>query len=279
MPLTFPSNPTNGQTASYLFTDTNGVEIKRLWTFDSGASSWVATPSNLAVGGNGAPGADGATGIVGEITAGGVGMFNAQRLSFFSSDSSVDVLGITSDSGITIDISGGGANPQGPDTSIQFKDSTSLSGISEATIVSDPSVLNPRGFSGNFVYYTESPSGDSATYSTDTIFNIPFGTRNIITLDNIALGEGQTLTFSGLDSSKTGASLTLIIGHTGTSGSTIVFPSDMGIYWSDGGPFGVTTGGDAKIYPTSNKKIDVLYFFSDGNYLFGNLMNSFKQSR
>lgn len=281
MPLTFPPNPTNGQTASYTFTDTNGVEIKRLWTFDGGASSWVATPSNLASGGgNGAPGDDGATGIVGIITAGGVGMLNAPRLSFYSSDSSLDILGITSDSGITIDISGGGANPQGPNTSIQFKDSTSLSGIDEATIVTESSVLNPKGFSGNFVYYTESPSGNSSSYSTETTITVPFGTRNTFTIDNIALSEGATLTINGIDSSKTGASLTLILGHTGASGSVILFPNSMGVYWSDGGPFGVTGGSDAKIYPRPNvKRFDVLYFFSDGNYVFGNLMNSFKQSR
>lgn len=48
--LTFPKNPSEGQTASWTFTDDNNVVIKRLWTFDAGTSSWSATPANLASG-------------------------------------------------------------------------------------------------------------------------------------------------------------------------------------------------------------------------------------
>lgn len=293
--LTFPQNPTDGQTITFQFTHTGGDAennvLTRTWSWDARRGAWVGNSSN-ASGAGGAPGAQGPEGpegsegpqgpigIVGLITGGGIGMISAPRLSFNSSDASVVILGITSDSGITIDISGGGANPQGPETSIQFKSGASLSGISEATIVTDPQLLNPRGFSGNFVYYTESPTSSSTQYSTEQTITVPFGSRNTFTIDNIALNSGVTLTINGISSSKTGASMTLILGHTGASGSSILFPGSMGIYWSDGGPFGVTSGTNARIYPRPDiKRFDVLYFFADGTYVFGNLMNSFKQSR
>jgi hypothetical protein len=174
---------------------------------------------------------------------------------------------------------GGGANPEGPEGSVQFADGSSLSGVAEARIVTVNNINNQRGFSGNFVYYTESTTGNSAVISDNTTISVPFGTRNIYVVDNIALGANKTLTFGGFTGSRTGASMTLVLGYTGESTSTIVFPGNQGIYWAEG-PFGVTTGSDAKIYPrTSPKKFDILYFFADGTRIYGNAQKDFKTSR
>jgi hypothetical protein len=220
--------------------------------------------------------------IFGQITGGGAGMTKAPKLAIVAGDSSVTITGITSDAGITISITagaGGGANPEGPEGSVQFADGSSLSGVAEARIVTVNNINNQRGFSGNFVYYTESTTGNSAVISDNTTISVPFGTRNIYVVDNIALGANETLTFGGFTGSRTGASMTLVLGYTGESTSTIVFPGNQGIYWAEG-PFGVTTGSDAKIYPrTSPKKFDILYFFADGTRIYGNAQKDFKTSR
>jgi hypothetical protein len=102
--LTFPKNPSDGQTASWTFTDDNNVVIKRLWTFDSGTSSWSSTPANLASGSggigsqgptgpagsngsNGSDGATGATGTIGSIFVNNVEYTDVQTLKFFSDHS------------------------------------------------------------------------------------------------------------------------------------------------------------------------------------------------
>ena len=98
-------------------------------------------------------------------------------------------------------------------------------------------------------------------------------------IDNIALNANQTLTFGGFTGTYTGASMTLILGYTGATSSTIIFPGNQGIHWAEG-PFGVTTGTDAKIYPrVTPKKFDILYFFADGKRVFGNSQKDFKTSR
>lgn len=219
----------------------------------------------------------------GQIAGGGVSMTKSPKFAIVAGDSSVTITGITSDAGITLTITagaGGGANPEGPEGSIQFADSSSLSGIAEAKIVTVNNINNQRGFSGNFVYYTESTTANSNSITTDTTpITVPFGTRNIYVVDNIALQGGQTLTIQGFDASYTGASMTLILGHTGEATSSIKFPGSQGIYWSNG-PFGVTTGTDSYIYTRpSPKKFDILYFFADGTRVYGNLMKDFKTSR
>jgi hypothetical protein len=205
-------------------------------------------------------------------------------LGFTSSDGSVSlsVAELGAEGEIRLNITagaGGGANPEGPEGSVQFADGSSLSGVAEARIVTVNNINNQRGFSGNFVYYTESTTGNSAVISDNTTISVPFGTRNIYVVDNIALGANETLTFGGFTGSRTGASMTLVLGYTGESTSTIVFPGNQGIYWAEG-PFGVTTGSDAKIYPrTSPKKFDILYFFADGTRIYGNAQKDFKTSR
>jgi hypothetical protein len=102
--LTFPKNPSDGQTASWSFTNDNGVEIKRLWTYDTESTSWIATPSNLASGSggigfqgptgpagsngtNGTDGATGSTGTIGSIFVNGVEYTDIESLKFFSDHS------------------------------------------------------------------------------------------------------------------------------------------------------------------------------------------------
>ena len=97
--LTFPKNPSDGQTASWSFTDFNEVTITRVWTFDAGVSSWVATPSNLASGGGGGigtqgptgpagtNGTDGATGTIGSIFVNNTEYTDIEALKFFSDHS------------------------------------------------------------------------------------------------------------------------------------------------------------------------------------------------
>lgn len=102
--LTFPKNPSDGQTASWSFINDNGVEVKRLWTYDTESTSWIATPANLASGSggigsqgptgpagtngtNGTNGATGATGTVGSIFVNGVEYTDIESLKFFSDHS------------------------------------------------------------------------------------------------------------------------------------------------------------------------------------------------
>lgn len=220
--------------------------------------------------------------IYGQVTGGGVGMTKAPKLAIVAGDSSVTITGITSDAGITISITagagGGGANPEGPEGSVQFADGSSLSGVAEARIVTVNNINNQRGFSGNFVYYTESTTADSSIKSIETTITVPFGTRNIYIVDNISLNAGVTLTVGGF-SHITGSSMTLVLGYTGESSSRILFPGNQGIYWAEG-PFGVTTGADAVIFTRpSPKTFDILYFFSDGSRIYGNRQTNFIQSR
>lgn len=221
--------------------------------------------------------------IFGEVTGGGAGMTKAPKLAIVAGDGSVTVTGITSDAGITISITaggggGGGANPEGPDGSIQFADGSSLSGLAEASVVTDSSVNNSKGYSGNFVFYTESTNHPSGLI-TNGSETVPFGTKNIHILDNIALADGVTLDIVGFTGAYTGASMTLILGYTGANNSRIRFPANQGIHWG-GGPFGVTQGSDAYIYTrTTPKKYDILYFFADGTRIYGNIQTNYSTSR
>jgi hypothetical protein len=90
--LTFPKNPSDGQTASWSFTDSNGVTITRVWTFDDGVSSWVSTPSNLAsgsggIGTQGPTGPAGTTGTIGSIFINNTEYTDIEALKFFSDHS------------------------------------------------------------------------------------------------------------------------------------------------------------------------------------------------
>jgi hypothetical protein len=284
--ITFPENPQDGETFSFTFTHTGGAAgntpITRTWSWNASRNAWISNGgSGGGNGGNGSPGPTGAqgfqgiTGIVGLITAGGVGMFNSPRLSFASPDNSIILSSITGDSGITVQLSGS-ATPVGPEGSIQFRDGDSLSGIPQATISSSSELLNPFGYSGNFLQYTESISANSNQITTTAEITIPFGEKNIISYKNIALDEGATLTISGFSQTKTGASMTLILGYTGASGSSILISGNPPILWSGGGPIGVTQGQTAYLWPRiSPKRYDVLYFFCDGSDIFGNYLGNY----
>ena len=170
----------------------------------------------------------------------------------------------------------GGGNPQGPEGSVQFADSNSLSGIAEVGVFSNNSLNPSKGLSANFLHYTESLSADENAISSNTNKDISFGTYNTYRIPNIRLDENRTFTIQGL-SPITGASLTLILGHTGASGSKIEFSENMGIYWANGGPsLGDIGGGTAYIYPTATKKYDIIYFFSDGTEIFGNHQRNYR---
>lgn len=174
---------------------------------------------------------------------------------------------------------GGGGSPQGPEGSVQFADSGSLSGISEVGVFSNNSLNPPKGLSANFLQYTESLSGDYAVKTTTENISVDFGLYNIYIIPNISLNESAVLTINGLNPA-TGSSLSLILGHTGASGSKIEI-ANMGVYWSDGPLNGGISGGigyTANIYPNSSvKKFDVLYFFSDGTNIFGNHQRNYLQ--
>jgi len=219
----------------------------------------------------------------GQIAGGGVSMTKSPKFAIVAGDSSVTITGLTSDAGITLTITagagGGGANPEGPDGSIQFADGSSLSGLAEASVVTDSSVHNSKGYSGNFVFYTESTNQDSGLITNGGPETVPFGTKNIHILDNIALADGVTLDIVGFTGAYTGASMTLILGYTGANNSRIRFPENQGIHWG-GGPFGVTQGSDAYIYTrTTPKKYDILYFFADGTRIYGNIQTNYSTSR
>jgi hypothetical protein len=92
--LTFPKNPSDGQTASWSFTNDNGIVVNRSWTFDAGTSSWSSTPANLvgfggggSIGPQGPTGSQGSTGVLGSIFVNGVEYVNVESLKFFYSDS------------------------------------------------------------------------------------------------------------------------------------------------------------------------------------------------
>jgi hypothetical protein len=310
MPIDFPIDP--GLTPSYQYTY-NGITQNWIWGASqqvggvTGPEAWISQGFTITSAAEGAPGEQGFQGFQGIIGPTGVQGFQGNQgrqgpgnvlevvvnsvsypdtilLGFTSSDGSVSLsvaeVGAEGETRLNITAgAGGGANPEGPEGSVQFADGSSLSGVAEARIVTVNNINNQRGFSGNFVYYTESTTGNSAVISDNTTISVPFGTRNIYVVDNIALGANKTLTFGGFTGSRTGASMTLVLGYTGESTSTIVFPGNQGIYWAEG-PFGVTTGSDAKIYPrTSPKKFDILYFFADGTRIYGNAQKDFKTSR
>jgi hypothetical protein len=310
MPIDFPIDP--GLTPSYQYTY-NGITQNWIWGASqqvggvTGPEAWISqgfTITSAAEGASGEQGFQGFQGIIGptgvqgfqgnqgrqgpgnvlEVVVNSVSYPDTILLGFTSSDGSVSLsvaeVGAEGETRLNITAgAGGGANPEGPEGSVQFADGSSLSGVAEARIVTVNNINNQRGFSGNFVYYTESTTGNSAVISDNTTISVPFGTRNIYVVDNIALGANKTLTFGGFTGSRTGASMTLVLGYTGESTSTIVFPGNQGIYWAEG-PFGVTTGSDAKIYPrTSPKKFDILYFFADGTRIYGNAQKDFKTSR
>lgn len=168
---------------------------------------------------------------------------------------------------------GGEANPEGPDGSVQFNDSNSLSGIAEVGVFTNEQLNPSKGLSANFLQYSESISSDAeSNLISEKILTLEFGRYNIYSVPNIRLDEGATFTVEGLVPT-TGASLSLILGHTGASGSKIQI-SNMGIYWADGPLNGSVDSGlgyTAYIYPNPLvKKYDILYFFSDGNEIFGN---------
>jgi hypothetical protein len=100
--LTFPKNPSDGQTASWSFTNDNGIVVNRSWTFDAGTSSWSSTPANLVgfggggvgtqgptgpTGTNGTNGTNGATGTIGSIFVNNTEYTDIEALKFFSDHS------------------------------------------------------------------------------------------------------------------------------------------------------------------------------------------------
>lgn len=304
MAIDFPIDPS--LTPSYQYTY-NGITQNWIWgasqqvNGETGPEAWISQGFTITSAGEGSQGVQGFQGNQGfqgfqgnqgrqgpgntlEVVVNSVSYPNTVQLGFTSSDGSVtlSVAELGGEGELRLNITagaGGGANPEGPNGSVQFADGSSLSGMAEATIVTVNNLNNSRGFSGNFVYYTESTTASSSTISNGTTITVPFGTRNIYIVDNIALANNQTLTFGGFTGSYTGASMTLVLGYTGVSTSTIVFPGNQGIYWAEG-PFGVSSGSDAKLYPrTTPKKYDILYFFADGTRIYGNAQRDFKTSR
>lgn len=242
MTINFPNNPGygEGETSSYTYSS-DGIVQSWYWgeTGDNPVEAWIPNYS-------------------GTIGGGGVGSQGNQ--------------GFQGSAG-----SGEGGSPQGPEGSVQFADSGSLSGIAEVGVFNNNSLNPSKGLSGNFLQYTESLSADTQIKTSNETKNISFGLYNVLSIPNIALSENQTFNLDGLVSS-TGASLTVILGHTGASGSKISI-SDMGIYWS-GGPSIGGTGATSYIFPSpTKKKFDVLYFFSDGNNIFGNHVSNYIQTR
>ena len=243
MSINFPNNRGYGEGLTSTFTyNSNGIVQSWYWgeTGDNPVEAWIPFYSNIGVG----IGRQGHQGPTGQDGNGG----------------------------------GGGANPEGPNGSIQFADSGSLSGIAEVGIFTNTKLSPHKGISGNFLNYTESLSSDNEVKNQSSqTKTLDFGKYNIQVIPNIALPQSGTLTIDGL-TPITGASMTVILGHTGASGSQIIIPN-MGIYWSDG-PANGGSGQTAYIFPTpSKKKFDVLYFFSDGTYIFGNHMSNYIQKR
>ena len=241
MSINFPNNPGYGAGQTGIFTYTSGGIIQSWYWGDTGdnpTEAWIPFYSNIGVG-IGPQGFQGPTGVDGE---------------------------------------GGGANPEGPYGSVQFADSGSLSGISEVGIFSNSNLNPEKGLSANFLSYTESLSADTEIKNqSNETKTLDFGKYNIQVIQNIALPENGTFTVNGI-TPIVGASMTVILGYTGATGSKIVIP-DMGIYWSDG-PANGGSGSTAYIFPTlTKKKFDVLYFFSDGTNVFGNHMSNYIQKR
>lgn len=169
--------------------------------------------------------------------------------------------------------------PVGNNAEIQYKSGSSLSANSSATVITNPNVLLTRGYSGNFVYYTESITAysyPSVISGTTNFLEVPFGTCNVFTVDAIRLNTSTTkLTITGFTNMTTGQSMTLILGHTGVNGSVIEIPQGLGIWWAGGviGGFGSTSS----IYPGANKRYDVITFFDDGYRIFANYSLNYSQ--
>ena len=126
--------------------------------------------------------------------------------------------------------------------------------------------------------YSESLTANNSTFSNGQSVTLNFNGYNIYRATNIALGENKSLTFSGFSSATTGQSMTLILGHTGASGSKIVIPGTENIFWPEG-PLNNTEGCQtSSILPSTTKKYDILYFFSDGTNVYGNYSLDFKKS-
>jgi len=115
--------------------------------------------------------------------------------------------------------------------------------------------------------YSESLTANNSEFVNGETVTLDFNRYNIFRATNIKLGTDKTLTFSGFGSATTGQSMTLILGHTGADGSKIVIPKD--IYWPNGplGPGGETTVIEPNL---ETKRFDILYFFHDGQLLYGN---------
>jgi hypothetical protein len=160
---------------------------------------------------------------------------------------------------------------------IQYKSGDSFSANSEATVVTDSSVSPNSGFSGNFVNYSESVRNDNTgLLTTDTTRSLTFGNYNIYTMRDLKLNAGVTLTLN-FNTPSDGQSMTLILGYTGGADSNIKIPENENIYWS-GGPAGDSGGGTAIIdTETTDRKYDILYFFSDGTNLYGNFVSNYRK--
>jgi len=244
MTINFPDNPGYGDGLTSTFTySADGIVQSWYWgeTGDNPIEAWIPFYS----------------------TGGGVGGIGSQGFQGFQG-----FQGATGPPG-----NGGAANPEGPDGSVQFNDSNSLSGIAEVGVFTNEQLNPSKGLSANFLQYSESISSDAeSNLISEKTLTLEFGRYNIYSVPNIRLDEGATFTVEGLVPT-TGASLSLILGHTGASGSKIQI-SNMGIYWADGPLNGSVDSGlgyTAYIYPNPLvKKYDILYFFSDGNEIFGN---------
>jgi hypothetical protein len=165
----------------------------------------------------------------------------------------------------------------GSNTQIQYNDSGSFGADSKATVVTDSLVSPNSGFSGNFVNYSESVRNDNTgLLTTDTTRSLTFGNYNIYTMRDLKLNAGVTLTLN-FSTPSDGQSMTVILGYTGGTDSNIKIPESQNIYWS-GGPAGDSGGGTAILdTETTDRKYDILYFFSDGTNLYGNFVSNYRK--
>jgi hypothetical protein len=160
---------------------------------------------------------------------------------------------------------------------IQYKNGTSLSANASSTITTDSSLDPSSGYSGNFLNYSESFKIDPNTYSTGGTINLNFDAYSVYGATQIELGSDKTLTFSGFDTSKTGQSLTLVLGYSGGSNSQIVIPGQENIYWKNG-PLGGGGGETSYITPTSTRQNTVFYFLNDGDRIYGSYSTDYRKA-
>lgn len=90
------------------------------------------------------------------------------------------------------------------------------------------------------------------------------------------MSSDKTLTFSGFDTSRTGQSLTLVLGYSGGSNSQIVIPSEN-IYWKNG-PIGGGGGETSYISPSSPRENTIFYFLSDGERVYGSYSTDYRKA-